>query len=528
MKDPKNLLKKFLSICSNQELEHTPANHFVPTLSTILEAKSKLKNFVICILDKNSKQLVASCPRHLYFKTLKEVINNSAVFRKISFDEKQFISSTKFFSKLLKLHHIAPLKSKCKLSNLYGINKHKDLDRYRFICSQYNSPLRNILRLASRALQFLIKLVSRSAANHFILYQTSDLKKLLDQAFRMFRSTNKKHPEFSSVEAHQFDVKEMFTYLDRNAILDSVDWLFKETEKLNNNSAQTYHRLLRSSRTKIRVSKTKNENGKHSTGWYRPGDLDEDFAIFHFDLLKKLILLDFDHSHFRAGNIVLTQKNGVPIGGYLSAQLAILFCAYRESLFMNSLNPLQRSCLFGIRATDDLLLLRLHPNSTHNNNWFKTSVTDKLLPEPTHTPKIYGSGLTLERQPCNKTADFSSLKFVGSNVTIPTNLSTNPTISLIFKNEASLAETGFPDFPRFPYFYSSIPARIKKNTVLNMLHLIGSQCSDIDSITKSVKSLSAEISSPTVAYPNSFISHALRNKKLLKTYPKLGEALKTS
>ena len=107
----------------------------------------------------------------------------------------------------------------------------------------------------------------------------------------------------------------------------------------------------------IRISKSRNDEGKYEVGWKRPSNNNDDYAIINLNTLLKIINLDFDHAHFKIGDLILTQKNGCPIGGFISAQLAIIYCCYAEHTFMSSRTPRLQHSIYGIRSTDDLLLI---------------------------------------------------------------------------------------------------------------------------------------------------------------------------
>eukprot|EP00808_Paulinella_micropora_P032006 g66338.t1 len=68
----------------------------------------------------------------------------------------------------------------------------------------------------------------------------------------------------------------------------------------------------------VYISKTQKPNGKYDIGWNR-SYAPQDYIAFKFDDIINLVALDFAHSHFTLGDAVFVQKDGCPIGGYLSS-----------------------------------------------------------------------------------------------------------------------------------------------------------------------------------------------------------------
>eukprot|EP00808_Paulinella_micropora_P005891 g61398.t1 len=99
----------------------------------------------------------------------------------------------------------------------------------------------------------------------------------------------------------------------------------------------------------VYISNTLTTNGKYDIGWNR-SYAPQDYIAFTFDHIINIVSLDFAHSHFIIGDAVFVQKDGCPIGGYLSSPLAQMKCMCDEDVLIRTLlTPSSSKHFYGIR-----------------------------------------------------------------------------------------------------------------------------------------------------------------------------------
>eukprot|EP00808_Paulinella_micropora_P003324 g3234.t1 len=154
-----------------------------------------------------------------------------------------------------------------------------------------------------------------------------------------------------TIRAFQFDVKQMFTWLAQSSTMQSLRFAL----------AHITFQPPRNCNWKpiVYTSKTRKQTGKYDIGWNR-NYAPQDYIAFTFDDIINIVSLDFAHSHFTLGDAVFVQKDGCPIGRYLSSPLAQMKCMCDEAVLIRTLlKPSLTKHFYGIRQIDDLLLLIL-------------------------------------------------------------------------------------------------------------------------------------------------------------------------
>ena len=144
----------------------------------------------------------------------------------------------------------------------------------------------------------------------------------------------------------EIDVKEMFPSIPMNRLLQALKWLFKRWKDAKRRSSRAHwyfsiHKLF----------KTMDCIGKHN---------EENFFVITWYQIITYIKWDLYHNvYFHHSSTLYKQKNGVPIGGAMSAQSASLYFMACESFHLT--NNVYQSAWFGsaTRFRDNILLIIL-------------------------------------------------------------------------------------------------------------------------------------------------------------------------
>eukprot|EP00808_Paulinella_micropora_P000709 g52394.t1 len=229
--------------------------------------------------------------------------------------------------------------------------KNKDpVNKTRLICNQARSPWRSILRRVGKVLSYLTLELSRRVRT-FNLNRLDEIRSHLYCAYKTFSNLNATEDSKRTVRVFQFDVKQMFTWLAQSSTMQSLRFALAYITFQPPQS--------RNWKPVVYISRTRKENGKYDVGWNR-SYAPHDYFAFTFDDIINIVSLDFAHSHFTLGDAVFVQKDGCPIGGYLSSALAQMKCMCDEEVLIRTLLSTSfAKKIYGIRQIDDLLLLRI-------------------------------------------------------------------------------------------------------------------------------------------------------------------------
>ena len=224
-----------------------------------------------------------------------------------------------------------------------------------------------MLNYCGRSLMFL--LLSNSNLSHFTLPRTHDFLKyhtnILQKKISDLKSDNSDYELLSL----SYDVKNMYTELPHDKIMNSIRWRIEQT-KLT--------KLGRHNR--IHIQKT----GRNVVTFQRSGG---SFAITFAQLLV-FAQFDLENVFFTLGKNILKQIIGIPMGSPLSPSLAIIICAYSEHKFLTSIHSFKY--FTAVRYMDDVhACIIITPYSGEQK--------DKCLRIIDDMEKIYPETLTLEK-----------------------------------------------------------------------------------------------------------------------------------
>ena len=220
----------------------------------------------------------------------------------------------------------------------YIVPKDKDTSRYRPIISYVQAPHRQLLRTTARGLLFILQQLD---CKHFSLWSAYKAKDAVLSAHKQL-SLSVFAQEYAHwrVQCLSVDIKEMYTELPHPEIRQAVTW-----------ATTRFHRQYRRDRVNV------NRRGKAEG---RAG------RVYDNHLRREIILTDIvnvtelalQEAYFAAADLILLQRNGIPMGCPTSPAFAIAVCIYSEHLFLDSMTNVPRP-LVGVRYFDDLLLWTL-------------------------------------------------------------------------------------------------------------------------------------------------------------------------
>ena len=294
----------------NNQLHHIRTT----SISTILVNRIlfPFKDLVFSNLDKNENDWVIICPQVFTKMYYDHFILDGKVYTKSKFSTTQFQNFIKAKALSLDINSIAHLKKSSKTNFAYLVKKSKDLLRVRPIVSYYQNIAKASGKLISRALNVIIKQLSK-------IWVTMDIHKI-DQFIKKMQHINSKNNWSrdmiqGNITFIEFDVKEQYTSLNRPEVIEALTFALSQI-------------LIHSKKQFISIHKKKflkkfDKLGKRNT---------KDYHIISFEQIMNYAKFEMQTSHFLVGKTLVHQINGLPMGALISAALAVIFCMYKEHI----------------------------------------------------------------------------------------------------------------------------------------------------------------------------------------------------
>ena len=287
------------------------------TLETVNRVKRSLDGYVVLPLDKNPGKSALVCPQK-YHKDLKKLfiedtehfirINDTPEDELIDFMYATFIESE--WEKISSFDH------KGSLPYAYAVYKNKDITRLRTIVSYYSHPLKKVFQIVQRALAFLITTLP---IEHFTLYTTDQY---VDKLISTLNEKKTIYGGDTCFVPFCYDIKEMFTALSHNCIINSVEFMIEQLSIFS---------VTRSSFIKVPYKKELKPTFGKSTNKNL-------YSCLSFEMILDVVSFDVNNAFFTLGkDNILKQRMGAPIGGILSSIYATFVCAYSEHRWITSI-----------------------------------------------------------------------------------------------------------------------------------------------------------------------------------------------
>lgn len=255
-------------------------------------------------------------------------------------------------------------KTKWELGSGSLLPKNKDIKKFRPLVSYSKFYTRTFGKLASRALTVLIRYLKGT-------WKTMELMRTKDTVGELSKlNAGKKWKEVlekGKLTFLKFDIKNQFTNLPKAKVLEALQAAIKVVMKKSG---------------KKHIALRRREEERHSdklgTGTNRT------WINIGMDELMQYTRLELHTPYIQVGGKIYRQIEGLPMGGYLSAGLAVIYSMWKENCYSRAWRNLEMKSKW-LRFRDDILVI-LEGEVTP----VKTKQLQEILQE------VYGKELTVE------------------------------------------------------------------------------------------------------------------------------------
>ncbi|GBG43979.1 hypothetical protein CBR_g77533, partial [Chara braunii] len=292
-------------LCSIQELSKCMTACCISTSGgldrrEVFDLKTRLDGLVLTPLDWNPGETLVMCPL-LYYEGMMSLFIRNDGYLPVEGKVSTVLEEMKADLELDGLTEFARWDKKGTIGQAYAMPKHKDLDKFRPICPSYPEPTARTSRVVAKGLNHLLFNLPQDW--HFNLKAVSDLK----TTFEKFNWNIEKWNVEPEIEARSFDIKDMFSLLPHQDILDAVDWILD------------FHT------SKNHVFVGVNTRGRGATFGQTTGY--DHWRRLDFGEIRKFVVFELTHTFRTALGVLLQQKVGIPMGKSTSPPLACIMCA---------------------------------------------------------------------------------------------------------------------------------------------------------------------------------------------------------
>ncbi|GBG87033.1 hypothetical protein CBR_g44490 [Chara braunii] len=208
-------IQQFGDLCGNQDALGNPEG---TTAHSIVEVKRRFDGLVKTPLLRNPGETLVICPR-LYYEGMKDLFIKNPRYIAVGVSASDTLLKMKMELWEQGLLEFARWDKSGAIGQAYAMPKHKDLNRFRPICPSFPEPTARTGRAMAKGLNHLLYGLLRDW--HFNLKVVSQLKETLAGFNRKLQLVHHQ-PELTG---QSFDIKEMFSQLPYQEIVDAVDWL---------------------------------------------------------------------------------------------------------------------------------------------------------------------------------------------------------------------------------------------------------------------------------------------------------------
>ena len=271
----------------------------------------RLKGIVVYELDKNNKALCLMCEK-LYEEKMVESFSGQQ-YRKIDVDVRTAENGTVQIYKRTKIGKRFGVRKVWSLDRAKVIPKNKDLSRMRPIISSAKSMEGKGAERCSRAMTVMVQWIGKRWTNMDIQDKRGVIDKMkktnMDARWMKVRSGQ------TGVTYIELDMKNQYTNLRheelRHAFRSAIDLMKEEGND--------------------RIWIARDKQNKRLDNMDKKGQSTQVFEVLTVDEVAEYVYYKLDYCFFQMGEQIMQQTEGVPMGGKVSAQLAELFCMWKEN-----------------------------------------------------------------------------------------------------------------------------------------------------------------------------------------------------
>lgn len=437
---------------------------------------AKLRKHCVFQLDKNDCCALFTCRRYA-FDSIMETFVNDPHYSATPLTQDDILKSWREQFASLDLGRFQSgfsVHPRHKLPYVYTMPKNKDINKFRPIMSYCTHPLRTTLRRACRALRFALR---SYATDHMDMPTTSEFLPRVSSILAALRAEG-----YDRVHMLAGDIKQMYTELNHDFIMEAVDWLLD---------------IIRAQ--KRRQESTTIAVPRRGKKWMGMGKSHNPHAFVNFTLLslRNIVKFDLANAYFTVGTHVMKQNIGIPMGSPLSPALAVIVCAYSEHLYSKKQTaqgyfPLVR----GLRYVDDALYI----TGSKSCEVGSAAVAEFRLRQI--AASCYHNDLVVELDP-----DQTVIHMLESEI----DLTSNPNIDIRFwhKNRDHLDAFGTQKFLKFQHYSSFSPLSAKRGVLVSTLLRVARNSLGDENTLYACRSIIRELK--LLHYSNGCIAKAIKS-----------------
>ncbi|GBG80947.1 hypothetical protein CBR_g31504 [Chara braunii] len=284
----------------------------------VREVKERMSGLVCTPLDRNTGETFVLCPL-VYHEAMMTTFVCNTGYRIMDKDEAAIFAEMKVDLVGFGLKRFVKMEKQGVIGNAYVQPKHKDLDRFRPICPSYCEPIVKTSRLVAKALNHL--LFALPEAWHFNMKAVSDIVPRIN---KMNKKIQQRRSEGCHVSSMSYDIKDMFSKLPHEKIIEAVDWIIRH--------------FISKGKTAVRV----NPRGRGSSFGRTTGA--DHWRTIELETLRRFVEFDLKHTYIKATGVILKQLIGIPMGKSTSLPLACIMCAHAEWKFLQGWGRKELTC----------------------------------------------------------------------------------------------------------------------------------------------------------------------------------------
>lgn len=367
-------------------------------------------------------------------------------------------------------------RQKWRLGEAYLLPKNKDIYRFRPIISYYHFLSKPYADKIARALAVTIKELTKLIPTMEI-YQT----KLLKIKLQKLKHNDIWEEAFStnSLTFFHFDIKNQFTNLNKHRVLQN---LLYSIDLLRHNRTAT-------GKLNFAIRRRRYEKSRDRIGNANPF---HEVSISANDIWR-YCGFELQYPCFIINNTIMKQKQGLPMGGFLSAPLACIDAMIQETLFFHHWHQNILRYSLCTRFRDDILVI-----IPYRANAQETTDIQQRLSE------IYRPDLTIELEETTH----NQIHFLEYQIAFTT-MGFNTTH--YSRNQITTLGTDH-QIIRYPHPHAAYSKSIFIGTIIGMIKRARNACSNLENFIPSLVNILTEFL--YLGYPFKWIGAAISRSNL--------------